>query len=366
MFLTLFLNGLECLIISYFLSLFVEKKRDDFYIIISTLFGFLTLFVCHNFYIKYIYLFCFNLIFLIFYRKNKNIESVMYCLIFVLFLFLCDVYTNTLYDQVKNQTSSLMLLFSFLSKLLFFVFCILLNEFLNSDRSKYTLFREALLILILSFSVFVIYKLIKIKLSKELLLIMLIYTIIVFLVFLYAFILKRDEDSRYLDLMKMRYNSQQKNDLTLKRLHQEVITKEHHMTYILKKIHFLSHEKEVNDYVKQELDKILQSQFILKTGNDLFDESITDVINNFKKQKYDIKVICSIGAENILDNLQTINDIKDFINEIISISDKSVTIYIIKKNNCLIIKIVSVFKEKNNTYIFSHENGLESYNMIID
>lgn len=131
----------------------------------------------------------------------------------------------------------------------------------------------------------------------------------------------------------------------------------------LKKIESMSEENDVKKFLEQEIENILSSRFLLNTRNEIFDDLLSDCLNDFRRRGYDFKVICSIEKMIQLDHQENIQKIIQFIEEVFS-SNKKLTVLIKEKNGCFIIKVISKFDKKLN-YFYLQEDQYESYSLII-
>lgn len=136
------------------------------------------------------------------------------------------------------------------------------------------------------------------------------------------------------------------------------------MIYVLKKIENMTNENNVHEFIDQEIETILNSSFLLNTQNEIFDDLISDCLNDFRRKGYDFKVICSIKGMKQLDYQENIQKIIQFIEDVFECSNKKLTISIKEKNECVIVKVVSKFNKKLN-YFYLQEDQYESYSIII-
>ena len=126
----------------------------------------------------------------------------------------------------------------------------------------------------------------------------------------------------------------------------------------------MSEENDVKKFVDQEIENILNSRFLLNTGNEIFDDLLSDCLNDFRMQGYDFKIICSIEQITLLDKQDHIQKIIQFIDEVFKCSNKKLTVSIKEKNECVIIKVISKFNKKLD-YLYFQEDQYESYGLII-
>lgn len=52
----------------------------------------------------------------------------------------------------------------------------------------------------------------------------------------------------------------------------------------------MSKENDVKKFLEQEIENILSSRFLLNTRNEIFDDLLSDCLNDFRRRGYDFKV----------------------------------------------------------------------------
>lgn len=353
-------------ILCYYLFYFVEKHINIIdLLVLGLVTGFSTILVS-DFYLRYFIILLVNLIYFILYKKNNKQVSILYCLLLITILFMCDIYTSTMFFKISSNNLIVLNIFILASKLMFLICCMLIKELMN-NKSKLMIIRIAILSCTIVLFAYVLFFLSKgiYQVGKEIVLGVFGYTLIIVLIFVYLFLVKKEDSMRCLELEKMKYQSQLNNSVKLNRLYHDIVTKEHHMFYVLKKIESLTNDSEVKEFIENELANVMKLKFVYKTGNDIFDEMITKLVNEYKEFGYDIKVISHIDKEDELNVVDNVYKIERFLTDVLSLTNKVATIHITNKNDYIIIKITSIFKENNNNYLFSRDNGLESYNFLI-
>ena len=156
MFIEFILKVIENIMLAYFISDFLNLENQKDYIlktaflgIILSLFSFPTFFYLGS-------LFLVHFIFLEFIQKERRLEHILYPLLLVLILFVCNCYSESLYGYIHVQKSSIIQLFLFLSKILFGGICLFIDEVINGKKMyfiflKKPLFFQFLYYLFLSF-----------------------------------------------------------------------------------------------------------------------------------------------------------------------------------------------------------------------
>ncbi|MCB8591650.1 hypothetical protein NE542_04870 [Faecalibacillus intestinalis] len=369
MFIEFILRMIENILLAYFLGYFlnVENKKD--YVLKLSLLGTIFSFFHFSTFFYLGSLFLMHFIFLEYIQKQRRIEHVLYSLLLVLILFVCNCYSESLYSFIRVQNTWILQLFQFLSKILFGGVCLFIDEVINSKKDVFHVFKETIIFSIIVLFIFIFYIFAK-QITNSLLdtytlfMIAFFILLICLFIFLYFILIKESENRLKLERVQLQYQSYRKNASNIQRLHQEIMTKEHRMIYVLKKIENMTNENNVHEFIDQEIETILNSSFLLNTQNEIFDDLISDCLNDFRRKGYDFKVICSIKGMKQLDYQENIQKIIQFIEDVFKCSNKKLTISIKEKNECVIVKVVSKFNKKLN-YFYLREDQYESYSIII-
>lgn len=369
MFIDFILRMIENILLAYFLGYFLNIKNKKKYVLKMTLLG--TILSCFNF-STFFYLgslFLMHFIFLEYVQKQRRIEHILYPLLLVLILFICNCYSASLYSFIHVQNILILQLFLFLSKILFGGVCLFIDEMINGKKDVFHIFKETIIFSIIVLFIFIFYifarQITNNFLDTYTLFMITFFTLLICLfIFLYFILIKENDHRLKLELVQLQYQSYRKNVSNIQRLHQEIITKEHRMIYVLKKIESMTNENNVHEFIDQEVGNILNSIFLLNTQNEIFDDLISDCLNDFRRKGYDFRVICSIKRMKQLDHQENIQKIIQFIEDVFVCSNKKLTISIKEKNECVIIKVISKFNKKLN-YFYLQEDQYESYSIII-
>ena len=369
MFIEFILRIIENILLAYFLGCFLNLEDKKEYVLKTAFLGSMLSFFSFSTFLYLGSLFLMHFIFLEYIQKERRVEHVLYPLLLVLILFVCNCYSESLYGYIGVQNVLILQLFLFLSKMLFGGVCLFINEMINGKKDVYHIFKETIIFSILVLFVFIFYifarQITKHHLDTYTLFMITFFILLICLfIFLYFILMKESEKRIKLERVQLQYQSQRKNISHIQRLHQEILTKEHRMIYVLKKIENMTEENDVKKFVDQEIENLLNSRFLLNTGNEIFDDLLSDCLNDFRKQDYDFKVICSIEKMIQLDHQENIQKIIQFIEDVFICSNKKLTVLIKEKNGCVIIKVVSKFDKKLN-YFYLQEDQYESYSLII-
>ena len=143
--------------LAYFISDFLSLENQKDYIlktaflgIILSLFSFPTFFYLGS-------LFLVHFIFLEFIQKERRLEHILYSLLLVLILFVCNCYSESLYGYIHVQRSLIIQLFLFLSKILFGGICLFIDEVINGKKDVFHIFKETIIFSILVLFIFIFY-----------------------------------------------------------------------------------------------------------------------------------------------------------------------------------------------------------------
>lgn len=369
MFIEFILKIIENILLAYFLGQFLNLENKKDYILKTVFLGTILSFFAFSTFFYLGSLFLIHFIFLEFVQKERRVEHILYPLLLVLILFVCNCYSESLYSYIQVDHLLILQLFLFLSKILFGGVCLFIDEMINGKQDLFHIFKETIIFSILVLFIFIFYifarQITNHHLDTYTLFMITFFILLICLfIFLYFILIKESDQRLKLELIQLQYQSQKKNTSNIQRLHQEIITKEHRMIYVLRKIESMTNEKSAHKFIDQEIENILNSRFLLNTQNEIFDDLLSDCLNDFRRQGYDFKVICPAKKVALLDNLENIQQILSFIDETFKCSNKKLTISIKEKNNCIIIKVMSKFNKKLN-YFYFQEDQYESYSLII-
>ena len=369
MFIEFILKVIENIMLAYFISLFLNLEDSKDYVLKTSFLGIILSIFCFPTFLYLGSLFLVHFIFLELIQKERRIEHFLYPLLLVLILFVCNCYSESLYGYIYVKNSLIIQLFLFLSKILFGGICLFINEVINGKKDIFHIFKETIIFSILVLFIFIFYifarQITKHHLDTYTLFMITFFILLICLfIFLYFILMKESENRIKLERVQLQYQSQRKNASNIQRLHQEILSKEHRMVYVLKKIEGMTKEKEVKEFVGQEIENILNSRFLLNTGNEIFDDLLSDCLNDFRRQGYDFKVICTIEKMALLNKQDNIQKIIQFIDDVFKCSNKKLTVSIKEKNECLVVRVISKFHKKID-YSYFQEDQFEIYSFII-
>ena len=173
-----------------------------------------------------------HVFFLEFLQKERRLEQILYPLLLVLILFVCNCYSESLYGYIGVQNVVILQLFLFLSKILFDGICLFINEMINGKKDVYHIFKETIIFSILVLFVFIFYIFAR-QITKHHLDTYTLFMITLF-IFFYFILMKESENRIKLERVQLQYQSQRKNISHIQRLHQEILTKEYRMICVFK------------------------------------------------------------------------------------------------------------------------------------
>lgn len=90
-----------------------------------------------------------HVFFLEFLQKERRLEQILYPLLLVLILFVCNCYSESLYGYIGVQNVLILQLFLFLSKILFDGICLFINEMINGKKDDIIFLKKQLFFLFL-------------------------------------------------------------------------------------------------------------------------------------------------------------------------------------------------------------------------
>ena len=161
------------------------------------------------------------------------------------------------------------------------------------------------------------------------------------------------------------------NNDRITQMYNVIISKEHSMIYLLRKIRLLVDDEntQILQLIDQEIEKIISYKFISNTGNSIFDIEISNKINMLKDEGYDIKVIIMIDKDSRINNSEIISKVLNFI-EYVTVNSKNnkIDLRIKKVEDILVLKSLSLYK-KDTTNLYEkkiiNEGKVESIDGLI-
>lgn len=161
------------------------------------------------------------------------------------------------------------------------------------------------------------------------------------------------------------------NNDRITQMYNVIISKEHNMIYLLRKIRLLVDDEntQILQLIDQEIEKIISYKFISNTGNSIFDIEISNKINMLKDEGYDIKVIIMIDKDSRINNSEIISKVLNFI-EYVTVNSKNnnIDLRIKKVEDILVLKSLSLYK-KDTTNLYEkkiiNEGKVESIDELI-
>lgn len=237
MFIEFVLKIIENTMLAYFISHFLNLENQKDYILKTAFLGFILSLFSISIFFYLGSLFLMHVFFLEFLQKERRLEQILYPLLLVLILFVCNCYSESLYGYIGVQ--NVLILQLFLSKILFDGICLFINEMINGKKDVYHIFKETIIFSILVLFVFIFYifarQITKHHLDTYTLFMITFFILLICLfIFLYFILMKESENRIKLERLQLQYQSQRKNISHIQRLHQEILTKEHRMIYVFK------------------------------------------------------------------------------------------------------------------------------------
>ena len=119
MFIEFVLKIIENTMLAYFISHFLNLENQKDYILKTAFLGFILSLFSISIFFYLGSLFLMHVFFLEFLQKERRLEQILYPLLLVLILFVCNCYSESLYGYIGVQNVLILQLFLFLSKILF-------------------------------------------------------------------------------------------------------------------------------------------------------------------------------------------------------------------------------------------------------
>ena len=148
MFIEFILRIIENILLAYFLGCFLNLEDKKEYVLKTAFLGSMLSFFSFSTFLYLGSLFLMHFIFLEYIQKERRVEHVLYPLLLVLILFVCNCYSESLYGYIGVQNVLILQLFLFLSKMLFGGVCLFINEMINGKKDVYHIFKETIICII--------------------------------------------------------------------------------------------------------------------------------------------------------------------------------------------------------------------------
>lgn len=152
------------------------------------------------------------------------------------------------------------------------------------------------------------------------------------------------------ELMKTQYSKETYDKVN--KLSYEMLQEKHHMFYILLNLKDLATKNkntEIIEFIDKKITDFQSFELTQRTKSPLFDYYILDYISELKKDGYSIKTIISIDNHIFLENVELINLIRQYIEDMVEYACNSKKIEIFLSDNessYLILKITTTFNKE--------------------
>lgn len=377
---------LEEIILSSSIAYLLKIKNLLYYILITSIICIIQTFIfsyiyINNFILIVLIIFTHSVILILFKKKNilQNIMTVTFFMLMLLVSNYLSLYLFSLLENIPilelSQYKSIFYSSVIFSKFVFLFLSSLICLYFRKKNENIILEKNGIVSLIVLDIVFIFTllgeALVYNKISNTTILIIMLELIvlsILFCVLYYKLQLENEEKVKLIrETTKLEYL--RKNSDKISQMYNVIISKEHSMIYLLRKISITIEDHNILDLINREIDKITSYKFISNTGNYIFDNEISNKINQLKDNGYDIKVIMMVHENSALNHPNIISQIIEFIEEIITYSkNNKIELRIKDVDNILVIKAISVFMDNkmnpfNETKV--NEGKFESINKII-
>lgn len=388
MMIDLFATILEELILSFSISSFLKIKHAIRYILLSTCICIVETYLFSYFYINnffLILLIVFTHTFLLMIIEKKELMAKIFGVIFFVLLLLISNYValyifSILHNIPVIDLSTNLTIFNYtviFSKFIFaiisLIFCLYFNKRdYNFVLEKNGIISAIILDIVLIFTILgesLVYG----KMLNSVILIVMFQLIIlsVLICLLYNRIHLENKEKIILAKKATKLEYLRINNDRITQMYNVIISKEHNMIYLLRKIRLLVDDEntQILQLIDQEIEKIISYKFISNTGNSIFDIEISNKINMLKDEGYDIKVIIMIDKDSRINNSEIISKVLNFI-EYVTVNSKNnkIDLRIKKVEDILVLKSLSLYK-KDTTNLYEkkiiNEGKVESIDELI-
>lgn len=388
MMIDLFATILEELILSFSISSFLKIKHAIRYILLSTCICIVETYLFSYFYINnffLILLIVFTHTFLLMIIEKKELMTKIFSVIFFVLLLLISNYValyifSILHNIPVIDLSTNLTIFNYtviFSKFIFaiisLIFCLYFNKRdYNFVLEKNGIISAIILDIVLIFTILgesLVYG----KMLNSVILIIMFQLIIlsVLICLLYNRIHLENKEKIILAKKATKLEYLRINNDRITQMYNVIISKEHNMIYLLRKIRLLVDDEntQILQLIDQEIEKIISYKFISNTGNSIFDIEISNKINMLKDEGYDIKVIIMIDKDSRINNSEIISKVLNFI-EYVTVNSKNnkIDLRIKKVEDILVLKSLSLYK-KDTTNLYEkkiiNEGKVESIDELI-
>ena len=388
MMIDLFATILEELILSFSISSFLKIKHAIRYILLSTCICIVETYLFSYFYINnffLILLIVFTHTFLLMIIEKKELMTKIFSVIFFVLLLLISNYValyifSILHNIPVIDLSTNLTIFNYtviFSKFIFaiisLIFCLYFNKRdYNFVLEKNGIISAIILDIVLIFTILgesLVYG----KMLNSVILIIMFQLIIlsVLICLLYNRIHLENKEKIILAKKATKLEYLRINNDRITQMFNVIISKEHNMIYLLRKIRLLVDDEntQILQLIDQEIEKIISYKFISNTGNSIFDIEISNKINMLKDEGYDIKVIIMIDKDSRINNSEIISKVLNFI-EYVTVNSKNnkIDLRIKKVEDILVLKSLSLYK-KDTTNLYEkkiiNEGKAESIDELI-
>lgn len=390
----LFINFIEVFLFSSFIAFYFDlNNKLKYALIIGTINYILTNLSSYYSYdgiLLTVFVILITISGLIIEAKKITFEFLLIPIIYNIIIMLCttaSIWTITSFFSINSTvlftTPSIFMGACILSKSLQFIFSILFYYIEKKNINTLKL-NEWWIIIVTEISMIISiglclyslnFKILSFDILKILLFLSIVSNILFYLIILMSNKNNTEKIKNANEIQKYIFNKQKYQ--TIEHLKKETDSLNHRMFYILWQIEWLAEKKDINqikETVKKYKNLLNKNQYVLNSGNDIFDCLLSLKLSKCFDNGTDLKVSIVIQKNDFYDSLEFINHINNIVDKII-IDNNYIDFSMLEINSFLVISIC--IKEHKNQYtdlkesidllskdfnakynIFSNENNL--------
>lgn len=368
MYFILLINFIEVFLFSSFIAFYFDLNNKMRYTLIVGLLNYLitniSSYYSYDGVLLTVFVILITILGLVIETKRITFEFLFIPIIYNIIIMLCTtaslwIITSTfsISSTVLFTTPSIFIGACILSKLLQFIFSILFYSFGKKNIITLKL-KEWWIIIVSEVSMIIsiglcLYSLNSKILSFDILKVLLFLSILTNILFYLVILMSNKNNAEKIknanEIQKYIFNKQKYQ--TIEHLKKETDSLNHRMFYILWQIEWLAEKKDIDqikDTVKKYKNLLNQNQYVINTGNDIFDCLLSLKLSKCFDNGTDLKVSIAIQKNDFYDSLEFINHINNIIDKII-IDNNYIDFSMLEINSFLVISIC--IKEYKDQYI---------------
>lgn len=309
--------------------------------------NFLLLFVETITALLFLYYFCKNIQFFNFFIIFLGIAFIMLSNTLSLYLF------SLFFDLNVNNISSNSVLYICvvsLSKVIYFIMCLISLKFLENNKNVLELKKWWLFLIyvsiILIINIFLLESILFNKKNTSLMIFLSALSLFLLILTIVIYIIINNDSKQQIKLAKQLIRNEyvNKNYIQMNYIYNSTLKERHRMMYLLLKYKDFAQTGKNIELVKnidEELKRIDKEVSIQSTSNPYFDYRIREFLRDLKMSNYKIKTVFQFDKAEILNQEEIVTEIIDYITSLIEYSneEKYLSLYITQLKEYLLIKI---------------------------